>query len=115
MDLTAFFDEPLEKPKLLSPVETAEKAIREKSGLLVSSFLVCGYSYEVLDIPLIPDHLFDSLCVALDEAWGSVDHMHKHLVDRGALRSSTASYLTEDYTPEIVKSVARRHAFSGWD
>lgn len=119
MNLEAFFDpedRPTEKAKpIVPPVENVQQAIQSEDGRLVSMYLVCGYAYEFMDSPLIPDDLFDKLCLKLDKVWDKIDHPHKTIIDRDTLKTSTFSYLSEEQIPSIVKSVAHRHVFNGWD
>lgn len=62
-------------------------------NMLVPWFLMAAFAYEELDDPFLTDSGYDWICRELDARWDAIDHRHKHLIDRAALRTGTASYL----------------------
>ena len=58
-------------------------------NMLVPYYLMFSYLYYEKNISLIEDTEFDKLCSTLLEKYDSVEHMHKHLVDKGALSAGT--------------------------
>ena len=83
---------------------TAEEPGRP--NMLVPYFLMAAYAYEELGDPFLTDGGWDWLCEQLDQQWNVVEHRHKHLIDRDALASGTASYLVGRF-PTIVKDAAK--------
>lgn len=75
---------------------------------LVQVYLMSCYLYEHLCCQVIDDSEFDELCQLIDLSWDDIDHPHKHLIDRDALDSATASYLQEDDFTSMIKGAAIR-------
>lgn len=73
---------------------------------LVQVYLMSCYLYEHKHLQVLDDDEFDAVCQWLDEEWDDIDHVHKHIIDREALSTSTASYLREDDFPNMVKGAA---------
>lgn len=86
----------------LSPDSQVLRWVAERPNLLVPHFLVASYLYYVCDAPVIRDETFDEIVRLLDEKWDTVEHRHKHLIDRSLLK--TGFYLQY---PEIVKGAAK--------
>jgi len=82
--------------------------LSRRKNLFVPFYLICAYQYEISQDPIVSDGYWDSLCKKLDLYWDTIDHHHKYLIDRASLITATASYLTDDRYPEIVKSSAAR-------
>lgn len=59
-------------------------------NMLVPWWIIAAYCYDVEDSPIISDSKFDSLVRKLDENWDTIEHEHKHLLDRSLLKSSIA-------------------------
>lgn len=76
----------------------------------VSHYIMASYLYYILDKPSpISDTQFDRLARKLLKDWDSIEHMHKHLLSKQALRAGTLFDLkVEDY-PLIA-----RHAAVTW-
>lgn len=55
---------------------------------LVAWWIMAAWAYEVASAPILSDAAFDRLAVELDEKWDSVEHPHKALLDRSALKSA---------------------------
>jgi hypothetical protein len=81
---------------------------RDSPNLLVPWYLMSIYSYYHLDESLLGDDAYDMLCVRLDVLWDTIEHPHKHLVDRSALGAGTGFQIPESHYPEITKSAAKR-------
>lgn len=77
-----------------------------RPNMLVPYFLMAAYAYEELGDPFLTDGGWDWLCVQLDRQWDAVEHRHKHLIDRDALATGTASFLVGRF-PTIVKDAAK--------
>ena len=58
-------------------------------NMLVPYYLMLSYLYYEKDITLIDDTEFDQMCKTLLEKYDEVEHMHKHLVSKGALTAGT--------------------------
>lgn len=77
------------------------RLVTAKPNLLVPHFILHSYLYYEKDSPVIRDETFDEIVRLLDEKWDTVEHPHKHLIDRSLLK--TGFYLQY---PEIVKGAA---------
>lgn len=62
-------------------------------NMLVPWFLMAAYAYEELDDPFLTDGGWEWVCGELYAKWDAIEHRHKHLIDRAALGTGTASYL----------------------
>ena len=74
-------------------------------GLLVPHYLLLSFCYYSCEESLVPDHVFDQLARRLDREWDSVQHMHKRLIDRAALKSG-GSYLRGRYPMRVKQAAA---------
>lgn len=83
---------------------TAEEPGRP--NMLVPYFMMAAFAYEELGDPFLTDGGWDWLCSTLDARWDEVAHRHKHLIDRDALATGTASYLVGRF-PTIVRDAAK--------
>ena len=54
-------------------------------NLLVPWWLMSVWAYENAD-PILSDAVFDVLVTRLGSQWDSVEHTHKHLLDRDAIK-----------------------------
>ena len=61
--------------------------------MLVPYYLMHSYLYYVMNDPIIEDIEYDELCRELKEKWDSVEHYHKHLVDKQSLGAGTGYQL----------------------
>jgi hypothetical protein len=68
---------------------------RLSGGQLVSFYLMASYLYYREDVGLFEDSEFDKLCVRLDSDWDSIEHIHKHLIEREALSATTGFYISK--------------------
>lgn len=75
------------------------------SGLLPPWYLIFAFAYYEAETSLVPDHVFDQLARRLDQEWDSVQHMHKRLIDRAALKSG-GSYLRGRYPMRVKQAAA---------
>lgn len=57
---------------------------------LIAWWIMAAWAYELGERPLISDALFDEIAADLDMEWSTVNHQHKHLLDRSALKTSLA-------------------------
>lgn len=89
-------------------------AIERSPNMLVPWLLMGAYAYQVLDESLISDGLYDRICKAVDAQWDAIEHVHKDVLDRAALRTGTSSYLSTaaDY-PGITRGATERLLLEG--
>jgi NAD-dependent DNA ligase len=69
---------------------------------LVPIFLMSSYLYYEHDKNVLDDTQFDYLCKKLYDNWDSVEHMHKHLIDKDNLKAGSGYGIT--YTNMIMSS-----------
>ena len=69
---------------------------------LVPIYLMSSYLYYEHDKNVIDDSQFDYLCKKLYDNWDSVEHMHKHLIDKDNLKAGSGYGIT--YTNMIMSS-----------
>jgi len=56
---------------------------------LVPIYLMSSYLYYECDKNVLDDTQFDYLCKKLYDNWDSVEHMHKHLIDKDNLKAGS--------------------------
>ena len=61
--------------------------------MLVPYYLMHSYLYYVINEPIISDMEYDELCKELKDKWDSVEHYHKHLIDKQSLGAGTGYQL----------------------
>ena len=69
---------------------------------LVPIYLMSSYLYYEHDKNVLDDTQFDYLCKKLYDNWDSVEHMHKHLIDKDNLKAGSGYGIT--YTNMIMSS-----------
>jgi len=62
-------------------------------NMLVPYYLMHSYLYYVMNEPIISDMEYDELCKELKDKWDSVEHYHKHLIDKQSLGAGTGYQL----------------------
>ena len=67
---------------------------------LVPIYLMSSYLYYEHDKNVLDDTQFDYLCKKLYDNWDSVEHMHKHLIDKDNLKAGSGYGIT--YTNMII-------------
>jgi len=88
--------------------------VRENKNALIPWYLTASWAYYWLDDPILSDVLYDSLCRQLLTEWESVDHYHKHLIDKSWLEAGTC-LLSKPLYPERVKSAVEFRLLNpGW-
>ena len=70
-------------------------------GLLIPYYLMSSYLYYKEDKSVLTDEEYDYLCKRLLDEWDSVEHMHKYLIDKGALKAGTG-YQIKDYPARVI-------------
>lgn len=78
----------------------------QNDNMLVPWWLMASHAYYDLDDPFLSDECYDWLTRRLDERWDQVEHWHKHLIDRDALRAGTG-YQLAGKMPTRIKNAAR--------
>lgn len=71
----------------------ADTLIKSNANRMVPWYLILSYLYYVHDISATSDTFFDKLCKRLLDEWDSVEHYHKHHIDREQLTEGTGYYL----------------------
>ena len=61
--------------------------------MLVPYYLMHSYLYYVMNEPIISDIEYDELCKELKDKWNSIEHYHKHLIDKQSLGAGTGYQL----------------------
>lgn len=90
----------------MSKSETvATKRISENPNLMVPFYIMASYAYYVEDSPIFSDGFYDKLAKKILKNWDTIEHYHKHFLDKDAL--DAGSYLG-DY-PLIIQG-----AVSSW-
>ena len=79
---------------------------QELVNKLTGQYLIHSYLYYRLYQSIIPDELFDKMCVLLERHYDSITHPHKHLVSLESLRAGTGFNLAQDDYPLIVQTIA---------
>ena len=69
---------------------------------LVPIYLMSSYLYYEHDKNVLDDTQFDYLCKKLYDNWDSVEHMHKHVIDKDNLKAGSGYGIT--YTNMIMSS-----------
>jgi len=72
---------------------------------LVPIYLMSSYLYYECDKNVLDDTQFDYLCKKLYDNWDSVEHMHKHLIDKDNLKAGSGYGIT--YTNMIMSSALK--------
>ena len=72
---------------------------------LVPIYLMSSYLYYEHDKNVLDDTQFDYLCKKLYDNWDSVEHMHKHLIDKDNLKAGSGYGIT--YTNLIMSSALK--------
>lgn len=111
----------IEKPKKVDPVSgplldsTVKYLIEEHPNLLVAYYLMASWLYYCRDVAMISDSLFDEICETLYAHWDDVEHMHKHLIDREALKAGTGYYIPKDKYPGMTRAAAAAFVNASWN
>lgn len=82
--------------------------IENYQGVSIPWYLMSSWLYYEHDISLLIDEDYDKLCIFILERWDSIEHRHKHLLDRDSLKAGTG-YSLKEY-PTITTSAAVRLA-----
>lgn len=94
--------------KRVNPEALCQEAIERSVNLTVPWYLMTSFLYYQKDESLISDGLYDSLCKLMLDNWDSIEHPHKHLINRDALVAGSGFDIPEDAYPEITKGAAMR-------
>lgn len=81
----------------------AREAFKKNPNTTISFFLSASYAYYIVYHSLLSDTCFDNLCKWMLEHYDELEHQHKHLVSKDALRAGTGYHIKEDQYPLIVK------------
>jgi len=70
--------------------DEAMEKISKLHDLIVPWYLISCYAYYHLGTAILSDAFFDALALQLHESYDSLDHPHKHLIDRDSILVSGA-------------------------
>lgn len=90
----------------------ARRLAAQNTNMLVPWWLMASHAYYDLDDPFLTDGCYDWLCTELDAKWDQVEHDHKRLIDRDALKAGTGYTLAGKMPTRIVH--ATRHLMSDY-
>lgn len=90
----------------------ARRVVAMSANMLVPWWLMASHAYYDLDDPFLTDECYDWMCRELDARWDEVEHFHKHLIDRAALRAGTGYQLAGKMPMRIQN--ATRHLTRGY-
>lgn len=79
----------------------------DNPNMLVPYWLMAAFMYEVENDPFLSDGCFDWMSAELLAKWDQVEHRHKRLIDREALRAGTGLAADLQNLPTLVKDAAR--------
>ena len=88
--------------------------IETHPNLLVAYFLICSWLYYVKEISIISDSLFDEICETLYVHWDDIEHQHKKLIDREALKAGTGYYIPHEKYPGMTRAAAAHLVNNNW-
>jgi len=77
----------------------------EDINLYVPWYLMSCYLYYQLDVAVLDDGAFDTLCKLLHENFDQIEHQHKYLIDTESLKAGTG-YELVNKLPSMVKGAA---------
>lgn len=83
------------------------RAVAENPNAAISWFLMASYAYYVESDPILSDHDYDALARFIVARWDAMVHVHKHLLDRGSLASTSSFELSPERYPLRVVSALR--------
>lgn len=98
MDLSAFFD--------VKKKEEVEEKPKSGKRYPVGKYLVASFLYYQCDFSIMGDDEYDQICKQLFENFDDIDHPHKHLLDKEALKAGSGFQLRYNQYPLIVQSTA---------
>ena len=84
--------------------EWKEPKIYDKNAnMLVPYYLMYSYLYYEKDSPIVSDTEYDTICKRLYDEWDTIEHYHKHIINKEDLTAGTGYTLKY---PTIVKDTA---------
>lgn len=66
-----------------------DNKVAESLNMLVPLYLILSYAYYVEDDPLVSDAYYDSMAKQLYKEYDNVNHVHKHLIVKDALKAGS--------------------------
>lgn len=63
--------------------------ITDNPNMIVPYYLMLSYAYYVQDSPIASDSFYDKLARKLLKEWDNINHYHKHLIDKDALKAGS--------------------------
>ena len=71
--------------------------LNDNPNMLVPYYLMSCYLYYECDKNVLSDTQFDTLCKRLLDNWDSINHIHKHLIDRRVPNGYSNSSCRNDF------------------
>ena len=81
--------------------------LNDNLNMLVPYYLMSCYLYYECNKNVLSDTQFDTLCKRLLDNWDSINHVHKHLIDKDALQCGSGYDI--QYTNLIKRSAIDWH------
>jgi NAD-dependent DNA ligase len=82
----------------------ARESFKKSPNTTISWYLAASYAYYTRYESLLSDETYDKMCKYMLDNYEKLEHTHKHLVDKEALRAGTG-YQIKEY-PLIVQVTA---------
>ena len=79
----------------------AMTACKKNPNMIVPFYLMAAYAYYELDQPIMTDATFDELSKQGLKHWDTIEHQHKHLLNKDMLAAGTF-ILGDNKWPSIV-------------
>lgn len=77
-------------------------------GNPISAYLIHSYLYYVCDMSIISDAEYDAICAELLARFDEIEHKHKHLLDKDALRAGSGFHIPTQNYPTVCRDIAMR-------
>lgn len=87
---------------------SARECFKKNKNSCISWWLSASYAYYIRYSSLLSDTTYDKMSKYILDNYESLEHSHKHLVDKEALKAGTGYYLKENDYPLIVRVSTER-------
>jgi len=85
----------------------AAREIEQDINSGVRWYLMAAYTYYIKDAPIVSDYFFDRLAVRLRNAWGTIEHPHKHLITEDDLWCGSLLLAEDKYPKDVIADAIR--------
>lgn len=86
--------------------EVVRECFKKNKNSCISWWIVSSYCYYIKNESLMSDTAFDKLSKWMLDNFHTLEHTHKHLLSKDALRMGTGAFIKEDDYPLRVKVTA---------